>query len=35
MYIGMRDEGIPDRNNGQNQTRRKITKIVSILIGGL
>ena len=35
MLISMRDEGIPDRHDGQNQTRCKFVKIISILVGGL
>jgi len=35
VIIGMHDEGIPDRNDGQYQTRRKVVKIFSIFVGGL
>ena len=35
MLIGERDKGIPDRNDCQNQTRSEVTKIASILVGGL
>ena len=35
MLIGVRDKGIPDRNNCQNQARSKIVEIASILVGGL